>query len=425
MQRVHIFGIVGNNATCLLTDSDGKKRVKKWVKLCRMPIKYKPLSAWVSVIKGAKTNSTLSATQRGSPSGILLFTDDAKLIAPPVFAPPPDDYDVLYFGGRVHTITQHTTNEWKKGVFIDANFVVISKKAYNKILRAVCDTKTLDVILAELADAGKLNTYCLNPQIVSTYSSAKESRTNLYDLTEAVTGYPVAVTTVAEYRNLILVTRLQHGFNETMFTCLLYSLLKDTYPKDRVTWVVSTNENSECFNALANSGIRYKILPDDNVGSVSSVVSASILEDLPPSCVVVNYECGYYYRHNYLSVINSSIQEDSMICAVSTSVYVILTDKVYSFAPVDVSGYPNILIPGMCAYTIDFWRERQFDAHGSLQQFVSKRESRVSTFGDTNLAIKIIGNTDAKLKETDVRIETFYDSEADQTFLECVFHTYN
>ena len=431
---IHIYNIVSHNATCLLTSAAGKKRIKKWTRLCRMNIRYTPAnsdtSKYVSVIKGAHTNNV---------QNILIFTDDAKLVAPPVFTPPPEDYDVLYFGGRVQSITQHTTSDWKKGVFLDANFVVISKKAYAKILResGKSGDKTLDVVLSELSEAGKIVSYCLNPQIVSTYSAERESRTNLYDLTEAITGYPVAEPISTVQNRLVLITKLSSGFNETMFTCLLYSLLKDTYPKDHVTWIIAANEHHECFNALANSGIRYKILLhlQDNIinGMIENacVTRTNTLDEGPCTvvhkCIVVHYECGYYYRHNYLSVVNASLvgSASSMMSTVSTYVYVILTNTVHVLEPVDVSGYSNILIPGILAYTINFWHERPFDKHESLQQFVSQRESQVSVCGDTHLAIKIIGNTDTKLKDTNVKIESFYDSDADQTFLECVYHTYN
>lgn len=433
--RLHIYDLVRKNVTCFYTTAQGKKQAIKGMRKVKMPIKYVSVSAGepglleksLTAVKGAQTQGI---------KNILLFTEDAHLIAPPMISDPPKDYDVLYFGGAIQGSVTHYSETWKSGVFLDANFVIIRDTAYKKIVNnAKKGTKSFSELLADLSAKGKLKTYCLNPQIVSTYSAERESQTNLYNLQESVTGYPVVECPSAESpdppeppetqkHNVLLVTIQQKDFPVSGFDCLVYSYLRDTLPKEQVRWVIAVNNvRQDCLGLCKNlPNVSIVELP---TGKTFAEAFNYVLKDADFSddTRIVNYPCGMYFKSRYLSTI-ALATDYQVLSTTETYVYVIQDGSVRKYSPVDVNGNKNVLSSGTIAFTGRFYRERHFvNSKNVFQQFISGRTSQVRVLPEV-LSLKIVGDTDSKLELTDTPITAFYESERDQTFLECVYHTF-
>lgn len=441
VSRLHIYDLVRGGVTCFYTTPKGKKQAIKGMRKVKMPIKYVNaaggdralLEKSVTEIKGAKTNSK-------GVKNVLLMTEDAHLISPPIFADPPKDYDILYFGGAIQDSVTHFSDSWKGGVFLDANFVVVRSTAYQKILnKAVAWKGTFSELLTDLTTSKKLKAYCLNPQIVSTFSAERESKTNLYNLEESVVGYPVAETQDPETSEtpetspeIVLVTVQTENFPTCMFECLVYSYLRDKYPKDKVRWYVVTNDTTqECLQVFKGlSNVSLCSFPVSDTDTNTQPTYASVMNDLltqmgvSDDTIIVNYPCGMYFKHDYLTTI-AQARNFQVLSATETYIYTIQDGKIRKYSPVDINGHHNILSANTIAFKRGFHKARGLNSNirNVFQEFIYGRTDVVRVLPKV-CGFKIVGNTDTRLELMDIPVTAFYESEQDQSFLECIYHTY-
>ena len=127
---------------CIVTSDFDCKKFKKMARKHRLNVTYyKPKpnedlsKAHISIITIAK---------KFNYNSIMIFEDVARSIRPLIIPKPiPSDWDMLYFGGEVDVILDHTNESWKRGKIHGTYGYMVRSSIYNDILK---ESKKLDDI---------------------------------------------------------------------------------------------------------------------------------------------------------------------------------------------------------------------------------------------------------------------------------------
>lgn len=310
--------------------------------------------------------SVLTKSRRRDPSwGLLLISDDAAICGTPMISDmPPDDWDILYFGGRVDIVKEHTTEHWKYGLFRDAKFVIVRMKHVRALERALSEhhERDWDWVLHNMGSSWK--TYCYSPQFVGSYRSMADKQTGIYHMEETPKSYDIVSledTWDEPHVHILCPTRGMHTeYHDALWEFLLFQYIRQSRNDKNVTLHVDMIWDDmlerlgnrvvchEIDNTVSTYGAALNRMMDDILPVKDTSESVSSEDEIDKSDVFVIWKPGYCYVSDYLKRVRSC---PKMLCGASRVVlYEVCTQKSSWFVPTDVNGHEIILDPALCVW---------------------------------------------------------------------------
>ena len=336
-----------------------RRRIEKRLSECAIRHDTVMCSDGTSARKEWMRGVLTKARRRDPTWGLLLISDDAAICGTPMISEmPPDNWDILYFGGRVDVVHEHTTEHWKRGLFQDAKAVIIRMRHIRAIERAL-DTnhaRDWDWVLHKMQCDGVLRAYCYSPQFVGSYRALEDKQTGIYHMEDTPKAYDIVSLSDSDddaitkrHVHILCPTRgLRNEYHNALWELLLYQYMLQSRKDDKVTLHIDTVWDDVLSSDYMSSRVRCHDL-DSTCTSYGSALNAMIdAISCAPDDVFAIWRPGYYYDPSYVRYARSC---PKMLCGASRVVlYEVSTQKTSWFVPTDVNAHEIILEPALCIW---------------------------------------------------------------------------
>lgn len=362
-----------------------------------------------------------NAEKRGATSCVI-FEDCAHIIGPARISESPKDADLLFLGGEVEHVFEHTNDFWKKACVSSTFSYIVMKKAYKRVINFLrnCDYGTLSDAFVNMQqrqqeiDENKegevikekdfnLNSYVMYPQAVLHYKNmamkelantpkslnniphewvkigGDEKTENSAKYMKFNLGYKNNEPKEDEPLTSIISIPSQKKWNYSLFPVLIRNFFMFNYPSEKLEWIIIDTADDDdlknymetiCPGILDDERIKYKRVTSTNTielnGNQKLNEAMKIVE--VNSQYIINMAEAVYYTPDYVSfcvyVLNSPAAKASNIqCIGKTMVdyYDLGHQYCYRKHALDINGHDILLIDKTMAFSVDFWKERQFN----------------------------------------------------------------
>lgn len=395
----HHIGKLFGESICFCIDKKSRKRMEKQYKKMALQSDFVQTNNMSKAVEQVVSRIITQNKSRAkcTRKNILLSTDDAMSCAAPLISEmPPDDWDILFFGGHVVSIREHTTEHWKRGIYASCSFVVLSHKILSRVHKEIqkhMRLRTWSYILEQLQNDDNIHAYCYSPQFIGSFRAAANGQTGITNMTQTPESFyvvpsascsascsasPASPTSPTsphcdifvlvtpnpdmpkrgyifweqllymyanayhEYKNkLKMIIGLPENYDEKISNSI--SLFASSLPQDAITTYIFPKEK---YEEAANSyGHCLQMLVD--------YVRSTTFEMQPSESLFAIWDPSYVYSPDYFDQAFSFFDTcpDHIICGATRTVIFEAkhTDTRY-LVPTDVNGHEIILDPAQCIW---------------------------------------------------------------------------
>ena len=333
---------------------------------------------------------------------LLILEDDVYFIKPFKNIPnPPEDWDMIYFGGTVHRIIGRPDDKWTRVICWTTHAYMINlknKELLEDINKAYDYDDEIDKYYLEKIHK-KYNCYMLTPMLAiqrSGYSDIEKKMVNYDFMTKTLKGLMMPEHEIVD-KNYVLklpdidekdlphVSIITPTYDRRhLFSLALYNFNNFVYPKDKLEWIIidDTPEDKDQLDDIIpidDERIKYlKIADVDTKLTVSHKRNIGV-NKASHEIIVHMDDDDYYPPHSILSRVKCLIKykDKGIECVGSTLIgtYDLITGNCGTS-----SDGPINLSEASMGYTKRFWRERNFDSEcmrGEHKYFTEQRLDKV------------------------------------------------
>lgn len=443
---------------CVCINLKSRKDKKKYMKiLCRrkkIPIKYYLAEKHENPQRGC-LESHLNVIQKAIEQGhksVLILEDDVKFIRPlSQLHTPPEDWDMLYFGGTVHRVINKDNPYWAKVMTWTTHAYIVNlqnSELIEAIMKAKDYNQEIDRYYLEKIHKN-FNCYMANPMIAiqkAGYSDIEGTEVNYDFMEQTLNGlrtpehsirdgnYVLKLPNYNEH-DLPKVSIITPTYNRRKLFCMAVRNFENfIYPKNKLEWIIiddtpeSVDDPLDDILPLDDNRIRYvKIKNDEKQLTVAH--KRNIGADKATGDIIIHMDDDDYYPPESVLCrvkVLMKYSEQKIFCVGST---VIGTYDLVSGKSSMSSDGPISLSEASMAYTKDFWRVRNFDSSVIKGEHKAFTEGRLEHIMDIPYSFIIIGinhktnitgglrnNMENVLKKTGTEEEAnYYDTWSEDT----------
>ena len=402
---------------CIAYDRDesrSKKVVRESKKWGICPIKViKPESGQLTKFRD-HIQLLENADKRGATSCVI-FEDCAHFIGPARLEEAPKDADILFLGGEVEYIFEHTGEIWKKACVSSTYAYIVMKRAYKKVIRFLrnCENGTLSdafQYMQKLAESDSdsssfLNSYVMYPQAVLHYKHMVMKE--LSDTPKNLNMVPyewVSINDKQKYIKFnvsvgkgekekekeketseekpmvsIISVPSQKEWNHSLFDIMMRNFFLFNYPDDKLEWIIIDTADDDslkdlmeniCPGFLDDTRVKYKRISSTNTielnGNQKLNEAMKIIEHTSQYAVIMSE--AVYYSPDHISfcahILDSPVAKEnniSCIGRVRLGYYDLGHQYCYQKHSLDINGHDILLNEKSLAFSVPFWIERPFN----------------------------------------------------------------
>lgn len=389
----------------LITRPERKTHTKLICKNNNIPIRFytaKPHSDPKRGCLESHINVIKSASEKGKSQHLMIIEDDIKIIRPLKDLPnPPPDWDIIYFGGTVHTNKGSYDNDWCKIATWTTHAYIINltnKALVQDLIRAKKQDKELDEYYIKNIHF-KYNCYMINPMRIiqrDGYSDIEKAEVKYDFMEDTLKGFRQPEHETLTSGDYVLkldfvppellppVSIITPTFNRRkLFAMALNNFMEFNYPKEKLEWIIIDDSNDESLSVedmLPRGDKRIRYIKIDTKDRLSVAHKRNIgAREAKYEYIVHMDDDDYYPKESVMARIKILLKYQSQEIGCVGCSRVGIYDVVNNTSSIATDGIISLSEASM-AYTKQFWAKQQFnefETEGEYKSFIQGRFNQI------------------------------------------------
>ncbi len=382
---------------------DRKKRMNLQSKRLQFPIKYFTTKKHNDPKKGCLLSHLTviknSISKKIPPSQVMILEDDCKFLKRPQDIPkPPDNWDMLYFGGTVFANLCQYDDNWCRIITWTCHGYLINlqnRQLVEDILKAEDSGMEIDQYYIKHIHR-KYNCYMVKPMMaiqLDGYSDIEGMKVTYDFMAGTLDGFRQPEhekTTTGDYvlkldpipppmlPRVSIITPTYHRRN--LFPLAIKNFYEFNYPKEKLEWIVvddSTNPNQSIEDLLPRDDKRIKYIKLEDIPEPLSIAHKRNIgcQNASHDYIVHMDDDDYYPKESITARIKilMKYKSEGIKCVGCSRIGIY--DLYQNKSSIATDGMVSLSEATM-AYTKDFWQQQQFnelEREGEYKTFIKGR----------------------------------------------------